>query len=319
MSRILITSISRKYALYKIVCEVAETLNADVFVTDKNDSCLGARFPGSHFLRQTVPEIDGIIQLVKDNSIDLVIPSRDEECRIFTSRIDEFKRNGCDLLAPRHCTVELCLNKEQFNGHLERLGLCPLPLLVDPEEDDFPIFMRPKSGAGSVGCMKIESRNHFEKIQLDKTEDYFIHPFIDDDEYSVDVITDAENDYFDCVIRKRVLVQNGESQVTETADIPAIKNDIKTLIDSFRDVGHFVVQLFYSRDHGIRFIETNPRFGGASSLSQYAGLNSLKYLIYKKLGNKYYRKWTSAICSKPIRMTRLSHDHYEEVPHAPPN
>ena len=314
MSRILITSISRKYSLYRTVCEIAATLNAEVFVTDKNDACLGAHFPGVNFLRQTALGVDGIIRLVKDKSIDLVIPSRDEECRIFTSHIDDFHQYGCNLLAPRHSTVELCLNKEQFNGHLERLGLCPLPLLVDPEEDDFPIFLRPKSGAGSVGCVKIDSRNHFENAQLDKTAEYFIHPFIDDDEYSVDVITDAENDYFDCVIRKRVLVQNGESQVTETADIPAIKNDVKTLMDSFGDTGHFVVQLFYSRDHGIRFIETNPRFGGASSLSQYAGLNSLKYLIYKKLDNEFYRKWTSNVCSKPIRMTRLSHDHYDEVP-----
>ena len=314
MSRILITSISGKYSLYKTVCGIAETLNANVFVTDKNDSCLGVQFPGVHFLRQAVPEIDGIIQLVKENSIDLVIPSRDEECRIFTYRIDEFKRNGCALLAPRHSTVELCLNKELHNGHLKSLGLCPMPLLVDPKEDNFPIFLRPKSGAGSIGCMKIESRTDLRKLQSNQTSEYFIHPFINDDEYSVDVITDAENDYFDCVIRKRVLVQNGESQVTETADIPAIKNDVKTLIDSFCDTGHFVVQLFYSRDNGIRFIETNPRFGGASSLSQYAGLNSLKYLIYKNLGNNYYKKWTSNVCSKRIRMTRLSHDHYEEVP-----
>ena len=319
MSRILITSISRKYSLYSTVYEIAETLNADVFVTDKNERCLGAHFPSVNFLRQTVPGVDGIIQLARDNSIDLVIPSRDEECRTFTSRINEFKLNGCDLLTPRHSTVELCLNKEQFNRHLECLGLCPLPLLGDPEDDDFPIFMRPKSGAGSVGCIKIDSRRDFENARFDKTAEYFIHPFIDDNEYSVDVIIDSENDYFDCVIRKRMLVQNGESQVTETADIPAIKNDVKILMDSFGDTGHFVVQVFYSGDHGVRFIETNPRFGGASTLSQYAGLNSLKYLIYKKLDNECYRKWTSNVCSKPIRMTRLSHDHYDEVPNAPPN
>lgn len=319
MSRILITSISSKYSLYKEVRDIAGTLNAEVFLTDRNTSCLGARFPGGHFLRQPSQGFDGIIQLVKEHAINLVIPSRDEECRIFSSHINEFRRNACDLLAPRHGTVELCLNKELFNSHLEGLGLRPLPLILTPVDDDFPIFMRPKIGAGSVGCMKIESKTQFERIDSEAKANHFFHPFISDDEFSVDVVTDAERHYFDCVIRKRVLVINGESKVTETAKIPAIKNAVKTLISSFSDIGHFVVQLFYSPQHGIRFIETNPRFGGASSLSQHVGLNSLKYLIYKKLGVSSYTKWTSRICSNPTRMTRLSHDQFEVIPHAPLN
>ena len=73
-------------------------------------------------------------------------------------------------------------------------------------------------------------------------------------------------------MRERVLVVNGESQITQSITDKDLENSFKNIISSLDLYGHVILQAIIGIDNTINVIECNPRFGGASSISIKSGL-----------------------------------------------
>ena len=72
-------------------------------------------------------------------------------------------------------------------------------------------------------------------------------------------------------------------------------------------MGHSVVQAFWSEQNGPRLIEVNPRFGGASTLSIRAGLDSPRRIIGMLRGDP------AAYLNGPIKVGLVMHRVAEDV------
>ena len=107
-----------------------------------------------------------------------------------------------------------------------------------------------------------------------------IQPFIEGEEYSVDGYCSESFQLLGLVIRKRSLVLNGESKVTEVIDSNSgLYYKVKEVINSLRIQYHFVLQFILTPEGEINILECNARYGGASSVSIHLGLDSFKWFI----------------------------------------
>jgi carbamoyl-phosphate synthase large subunit len=85
-------------------------------------------------------------------------------------------------------------------------------------------------------------------------------------------------------MRKRVLVVNGESQITTTLENSRLENLFTDIINSLNLCGHVILQAIIDNKDQINVIECNPRFGGASTLSINSGLDSFYWAYLESIG-----------------------------------
>jgi carbamoyl-phosphate synthase large subunit len=104
------------------------------------------------------------------------------------------------------------------------------------------------------------------------------HPFIEGKEYSVDLYISKNGKAKGGVVRSRDVVVNGESQITTTVENKKILEVSTKLAEALKLYGHVVLQVLQNNEN-IYIIECNSRFGGASTLSLAAGLDSFYWFL----------------------------------------
>ena len=134
--------------------------------------------------------------------------------------------------------------------------------------------MRPVRGAGGKGARRVEAGE-----AIPSGEDLLVQDVETAPEYTVDVLMDLVGQPLQAVARRRLLVRDGEAVKSRVEAAPALGDQALALCAALGLVGHNVVQAFYTPEAGARFIEINPRFGGASNLSIEAGLASPERIL----------------------------------------
>ncbi len=104
-------------------------------------------------------------------------------------------------------------------------------------------------------------------------------PFISGKEWSVDLYRTLTGTVKGCVARERNVVVGGESQVTTTVRYPALEKLCEDIAHRLNLYGHAVFQVIETIPKTFYVIECNPRFGGASTASLAAGLNSFLWFF----------------------------------------
>ena len=104
-------------------------------------------------------------------------------------------------------------------------------------------------------------------------------PFIIGKEYSVDVYISRSGKIKGIICRSRELVINGESKITTTQSHKGIEKLVNDILTAFSFYGHVIFQIIEDLEGELHVIECNPRFGGASTLSLAAGLDSFYWFL----------------------------------------
>ncbi len=91
-----------------------------------------------------------------------------------------------------------------------------------------------------------------------------------------------------CVVpRKRIEIRAGEISKGQVVKHPRIMSEAAKLVEALgAGPGVITLQLFLTKDGGVKFIEINPRFGGGVPLSIKAGANFPKWILQELLGRK---------------------------------
>ena len=207
------------------------------------------------------------------NAVRLVVPTRDGELPVLAGLKAPLAKAGVTVLAPDAEAVETCQDKRRFVDFCAAHGFAT-PRTYAPGEppESFPVFVRPVRGAGGKGAREVDSPAAL-------SGDLLVQALETDPEYTVDVLMDLAGRPLQAVVRRRLAVRDGEAVKSRIEDVPALSDQALGLCAALKLVGHNVVQAFYSPERGVRFIEVNPRFGGASNLSIRAGLASPERLL----------------------------------------
>lgn len=309
---VLITSISKKVPLILAVKNAAIKISKSikVFGGDIDNNCIGKYFVDEFWEmpRMDSLTINEIIKFCKENNINSIIPTRDGELYFWATHKEELKRNGIHVMVSSVDSVNKCIDKLLFYKSLEK----HFPVIFTTQNiyeiNTEKIVIKEQFGAGSLQlAINVDFKTAITHAK--KIKNPIFQPYINGEEISVDVYITQKNICKGVVLRKRNLVVNGESQITTTFTDRSIEQLFKELALSLNIYGHAVFQALVDDKKNIHIIECNCRFGGASTLSIRAGLDSFYWFLLES-NNVDVSEYFDKLIEKNLTQVRSNIDFY---------
>ncbi|MGB3774255.1 MAG: ATP-grasp domain-containing protein [Leeuwenhoekiella sp.] len=317
---ILITSAGKRVSLIKIFKSEAVKLDssAQIMATDANPNLSAAcQVADASFKVPKVSDpsyVSILLNICKENSIDLIIPTIDTELLILAENEKLFQNAGA---IPVICDTDFigkCRDKRLIHDFFNEKGI---GVAHEYEKNDykFPLFIKPSDGSRSEDTFLVQDKK-FMRDRFFEEERFMFLEYISPEvfsEYTCDLYYDKSSILRCIVPRKRIEVRDGEVNkgLTErNSIIPYIKEKMSH-IEGAR--GCLTVQ-FFKEKTGERIvgIEVNPRFGGGYPLSYLAGANFPKWIIEEYLLNKkledQFDSWESNLLMLRYDNEILVHD-----------
>jgi carbamoyl-phosphate synthase large subunit len=219
--------------------------------------------------------LDGCIK----NNITIILPTRDEELIFWSENIQYFNRANIHVVISPASSIVRCLDKLDFSkfGILNHFPFIPSSKFLEKiDANSFVVKERFGSGSKNIGINlnRDEAMRHAKNLKFP-----IFQPYITGVEISVDGWIDKNHKTKGVVLRRRELIVKGESQVTTTFQDQNIESRIIQILDALELNGPVVMQAFLTSSKDLFIIECNPRFGGASTASILAGLDSFLWSI----------------------------------------
>lgn len=228
--------------------------------------------------------VAALTQFVEADGLDLVISTVDAELLALSGRRSELA--PAVLAAPSPTTLETALDKLELARVCEPTGAVPRTLLAGPEANavdwQFPVFAKPRRGAGSRGVRSVADREALEALPLD--EDLIVQDFLPGQEYSVDVLADRDSTVVAAVPRTRARVDSGVAIAGRTLRDAELQRTASAVARAIGLVGVANVQLRRDREGVAKLLEVNPRFPGALPLTIAAGVDIPSLVVDLFLG-----------------------------------
>lgn len=288
-ANVLITSASRKVNLIKTFKKFINE-NGILVATDINYLSAALYFADAFEIVPKTEDINyfhKIIEICKDYNINLIIPTRDEELPFFSSNKKKLKNFGILTMVADEETIKICQNKELFHDfcHLNNIST-PKRYNIEDKKIDFPVFIKPIHGKASRNTFKANSLQELIKIQSSINQGIVIEEYINCPEFTIDYFADFDGKAISIIPRKRLKIVSGESYITRTVKDEDIIQESLKLANKLKLIGHNTIQCFKCKNGDIKFIEVNPRYGGAAHLSFKAGAPTPLFLIQLLRGEK---------------------------------
>lgn len=286
---VLITSISFKVQLAKAFKKAGWT----VYTHDCSNINSELYSSFNHFISPRTDDLgykDFLLKFCEKYKIDLLVPTRDDELKLFHQIKQILEFGGTKVLvSEQHYNIT---NKQFMLMITKQNDIMDIPKTYSSdtliEHFQYPIFIKPIYGQGSKDLFTINNQYEYSQWILSHDKyNYIIQEYLDPlewTEYSIDVLYNFESILIGGIPRKRQLIRNGESQITTINLIQDLIQDLnkklELLGEKFLLIGHNVIQVFINeKEKEIKMIEINPRFGGASNLAIQGGLDSPKILM----------------------------------------
>ncbi|MGP3561693.1 ATP-grasp domain-containing protein [Geobacillus sp. BK01] len=285
---VLVTSISKKVPLLQAVRRAMKKMGISgaVIGADRNGNCIGKYFVDEFWPMPSLEHftVEEFISICRKKQIDFIIPTRDGELPFFSFYRQAFEENGIFVMVSEQQAVDVCLDKLRFYEVLSAYGFPVVPTtlsLAELDDGDYVVKERYGAGARNIGiCLTKEEANRHAK----KLEAPVFQPFIAGTEISIDLYMTRMGRTKGAVARKRDYVVNGESQITTTIRNEKLEGMCTAVASYLGLYGHAVMQVIIDREGQFHLIECNPRFGGASTLSIEAGLDSFYWFFLEAQG-----------------------------------
>lgn len=285
--KVLITSASRKVTLVK-----GFKREALVYVTDI-DPLSPAIYLADFFYKAPLtlsPDFPRfLLDLVKREGINLVIPTTDDDLHVLASIRDEVLKEGAFPLVSSLEVVLTCNDKLLTHRFfLERE--IPTPRTFTLEEIErgtavpFKAILKRRFGRGGRGSFYL---NAGERIPENISEDYLVQEFVDGREFTLDAFVDLEGNVISVVPRERLLVSEGVSIRGRTVRCDELIEWGKRICSYLKPVGPVNIQCIWG-ERGLFFIEINPRFSGGIALTLASGADFVRWSILLSRGEKLY-------------------------------
>lgn len=232
--------------------------------------------------------ISQLVDICKEDNIDLVIPTIDTDLLVLSKNVDSFKQIGTRVLISKPDKILICRDKNYTADFFESCGLKSPRTYNDFRRynNSYPCFIKPKDGSSSINAFKVNNPEELE-IYAEKIEDYIIQPFIEGIEYTIDIFCDFEGNPVYITPRERIAVRAGEVLKTRICMDDTIIQESRQLIENFKPCGPLTVQLIRQKETGDDYyIEINPRYGGGAPLSMKAGARSAETVLRLLCGEK---------------------------------
>lgn len=235
--------------------------------------------------RGTAPEfVDSVAAICADDDIDVLFSTVDVELPSLAARRDDL--GGAVLAAASAETLAVTLDKWKLAQRCAPLLRVPTTTLLNDAgfaaDWEFPVIVKPRSGAGSRGVHLVANREALVAHGVDETQ--IIQENLPGDEFSVDVLADAAGAVVAAVPRTRTRVDSGVSIAGKTVHDALLESTAAAVALAIGLTGVANVQLRRDKNGVPALLEVNPRFPGALPLTIAAGVDMPSLVLDLALG-----------------------------------
>ena len=240
-------------------------------------------------LIDTPQYIDTILKICDAEKINAITTFIDPEIMLIAENRKSFEKLGIEVLAPYSDTAKLCFNKYEMFKYLKSCDVRTvmtwgsfeeIKTALDNGNARFPLFVKPRTGSGSVGARKISD---FESLHTAFAQDSSLIAqelmtgegcFDLDADVYVDTISHRPVSIFS---KRKINTTIGGANKTISFKDQKLFEFVEQVISHFKFNGPIDVDLFY-KDGEYYLSEINPRFGGAYLHAYGAGVDFIKLI-----------------------------------------
>ena len=243
------------------------------------------------------------LKICKEQKIDALISLNDLELPILAENKAKFEALGVKVIVSDPQVIDIAFDKYKTAQWVESLGLVAPKTyvrLADVKEAlakgeiEFPLFMKPRWGSGSIGLESIadmEALDIYYNLLMKKIkktilatasvgdEYIMIQEKLTGNEFGLDIMNDLTGKNVAVSVKQKLAMRAGETDKAVTVDLPEVREMGKKIGESLGHIGNLDVDIMQRADGAYCVLELNPRFGGGYPFSYEAGVNMPKAII----------------------------------------
>ena len=238
--------------------------------------------------------IGWLTQIIAKHNIDLIIPGIEADMYNWMEHKAEIENSGVKIVLNNIELIASCKDKWKFYEELK--GINSQHVIETSLNRDFktlavkfglPFLLKPRSGHGSKGIIRVENIDIFMKHQKTIGEVLMVQPIIgnEDEEFTTSAFCDGKGGYFAFMTLRRKLSDQGYTEKAAVVDLPGVTDLLDFLCKHFKPEGPTNFQM-RKENGGLKLLEINPRISSSTSIRTAFGYNEAAMAVEYYLDNK---------------------------------
>ena len=243
------------------------------------------------------------LNICREQKIDALLSLNDLELPILAENKTRFEELGVKVIVSSPEVIDIAFDKYKTAQWVESLGLVAPKTYVRLEdvkkalasgEIEFPLFMKPRWGSGSIGLESIADMEELDIYynllmkKIKKTilatasvgdEYIMIQEKLTGAEFGLDIMNDLNGKNVAVSVKQKLAMRAGETDKAVTMDLPEVREMGRKIGEALGHIGNLDVDIMQRADGAYCVLELNPRFGGGFPFSYEAGVNMPKAII----------------------------------------
>ena len=261
---------------------LAANVNVDVYGAssiDRHGSYLFRNYAAGLPMISDPGFLDALNTLIVEWGIDYVFPTHDSVALFLAESRSRIKAS---VIAASAETTRICRDKRETYTLFSAYDFCPRVYAVPSQ---FPCFIKPRRGQGSVGARRVMSQKDIPKDWF--PEDYVITEYLPGEEFTVDCFSDSQGRLCAVLPRTRDRLFAGVSVAGRALpawqEIRSIAEAINQELD-FSGLWYFQVK--QDAAGRCKLLEISTRCAGSMCLSRARGINLPLLSVYNASGKE---------------------------------
>lgn len=308
---ILLTSVGRRAYMVKYFQEIIKPYG-EVHVCNSDENTVAFKYADKAVVSPLIYNsqyIPFLLDYCQSNRIDILISLFDIDLPILAKNKDQFQNVGTSVIVSDERIVKICNDKWKtynffrnngFHTPKTYLSLNDTINALESGELNYPLIIKPRFGCGSLAVTIAENYEELvysfrrNKDRINKTylkyesstekDNIIVQEFLAGEEYGADIINDLQGNVRNIILRKKIAMRSGETDIAEIVNMPSVESVLKSLGLLTHHIANMDCDIIMVNDIPY-LLEMNARFGGGYPFSHSAGCNLPKAIVEWVQGN----------------------------------
>lgn len=296
---VLLTSVGRRAYMVKYFKEAVGPLG-QVHVCNSDDMTVAFCYADKCVISPIIYDeeyIPFLLKYCKENHIHILLSLFDIDLLVLARNKEKFARIGTRVIVSSPDFIEVCNDKWNTYLFLQDHGFCvpktyaslaDVHRALEQGELRFPVVVKPRFGCGSISvaiaqdmddltylyrkCTRAVENSYLKYESRAVSEKLIFQECLKGQEYGADVINDLQGNLCNVIVRKKIAMRAGETDIAELVDEPVIRSEMERIGEISGHIGNLDCDIFLV-DGKPYVLEMNARFGGGYPFSQMGGCN----------------------------------------------
>lgn len=330
---VLLTSVGRRAYMVKFF-KNAVGADGQVHVCNSDDRTVAFCYADQSVVSPLIYDdnyIPFLLAYCERNKIDILVSLFDIDLPVLAKHRADFEQIGTRVIVSNEDLVEICndkwktylfLKEHGFRVPKTYLSLEEVLLALDRGELHYPVIVKPRFGCGSIAMSIAEdemalmyyfrrntrtiSHSYLQYESAGVKEKILYQECLQGQEYGVDIINDLDGNYQNSIVKKKIAMRAGETDIALLVDEPAIAEETARLGRLTGHIANMDCDVFLV-DGKPYILEMNARFGGGYPFSHMGGCDLpqaiLNWACGKEVDSQMLRAKTGMTGYKELYIT----------------